>query len=429
MQFTDLPQVWEQTFESLKVANYRRYFIGQGLSQCGDWMQTVALGWLVLVITGSGTALGTLLALRFAPLLFGVFTGAIVDRFEKRRILFITQSSFALLALLLTLLAYSGAAQVWMLFVIAFAFGCVDVIDRPTRQTFVHQMVGRDKLRNAVTLTATEANLARAVGPIFAGALIPTIGIPACFFLNALSYVAVLTMLSRMNPSEFHVEPRSSSLTDSHVLSGLRYAASVPVILSVLLSMAVIGTFSYEFQTSLPLLARLTFSGTAADYAALLSAMGAGSVAGGLLVASRKHVSLHEFIVVAFLFGFFMCLTAVMPTLGLATVGMIFVGFFSIMFTSTGNTMIQLESEPHMRGRVMSLWMMANFGSTLLGGPIIGFIGEYVGPRWGVATGGIAALLTAIVAGGRLIDREKLFSIPSFIKITQEEEIVEERNV
>lgn len=418
---TPLKQFSEQTFSSLKIHNYRLYFIGQAFSHAGNWMQTVALSWLVLQLTGSGTALGLVLAFRFLPMLVGgPFAGAIVDRFDKRTILYVTQSAFAILALALSILVYTGQIEVWMLFVFAFIYGCFDVVDNPTRQTFVHEMVGRDNIRNAVTLNSTEANLARAIGPVIAGTLIATVGIAFCFLANAVSFIALIVMLIYMREKEMHKE-LIESRPGGHILQSLSYAASVPFIKTVLIAMAVIGTLSYEFQVSLPLLAQGTFFGSAADYAALLSAMGAGSVAGGLFAASRHKIAPHEFVVSAFFFGLAISLTAIMPTLSLATVGMFFVGFFSINLTSLGNTMIQLEAAPHMRGRVMSLWSMAIFGSTLIGGPIIGSIGEYIGPRWGLALGGIAAMAAAGYAARTLLEGSWLRPVPEAVELQSEQ--------
>ncbi|MDO8514025.1 MAG: MFS transporter [bacterium] len=401
-----------KTFSSLKIRNYRLYFLGQGLSQCGNWMHIVALGWLVLELTGSGAALGSVLAFRFAPMLLGgLFAGIIVDRFDKRRILYVTQSLFSLLALCLSILVYTDTIQIWMLFANALIIGLIDVVDNPTRQTFVHGMVGRDNVRNAVTLSSTQANLARALGPLIAGSLIASVGIAFCFFVNAVSFGAVLIVLSLMRESEFHRE-HSEHKALGHILEVLSYVASMPIIRTVLLVMAAIGAFSYEFQVSLPLLAQQTFSGAAADYAALLSAMGAGSVAGGLFAASRHRIAPHEFVISALLFGLSIVLTSIMPTLSLAIVGMMFVGFFSINLTSLGNTMIQLDAAAHMRGRVMSLWAMSIFGSTLIGGPIIGLIGQYAGARWGLALGGVVAIFAGLYAARTLLKKDETQPLP-----------------
>lgn len=410
-----------QTFYSLSVRNYRLYFTGQAFSLSGNWMQSVALGWLVLQMTGSGTLLGTLLAFRFFPmLLLGPFAGTIVDRSDKRITLYVTQSLHGLFTLILSVLVFTDAAQLWMLYSIAILTGIVNAVDNPARQTFVHEMVGREHLRNAVTLNSTEANLARVVGPAIAGVLIATVGIAACFFLNALSFGAILVMLALMRSDELHREKRDTRVPRNWYAI-LPYLKTMPVLQSILIAMALIGTLAYEFQVSLPVLAQTTFAGTAADYAALLSAMGAGSVAGGLFAASRKELAVQEFVLWAFLFGVALVVTAFMPSLGLATVGMVFVGFFSINMTSTANTILQLESAPEMRGRVMSLWSMAIFGSTLVGGPAIGFIGEHVDPRAALAVGGAAAILAAIFTAARILGRESILKVPAWFAVRRQE--------
>ena len=419
----------EQIFASLKIRNYRLYFLGIGFSHIGNWMQTVALGWLVLELSGSGTLLGGLLALRFAPLLFGgIWGGMIVDRFDKRQLLYATQSIAGLVALFLGMLIISGGIELWMVYGAALLFGCADVVDRPARQTFLHEMVGPENLQNAVALNSTEANLARTLGPLFAGVLIASVGIAVCFFANALSFLAFIVFLFMMRSDELHHEPHDRDKVE-HVLDGLRYVASKPMIRTILIAMAVIGTLSYEFQTSLPLLARTTFLGGAPDYAALLSAMGAGSVVGGILSAGRKRIGVHEFVLWAFLFGVSMCLTAAMPSLGFAIVAMVFVGIFSIAMSSTGNTIVQLESAPHTRGRVMALWTMALFGSTLIGAPLIGFIGEHASPRLALAIGGVAALAAAFYAHRQLLLGYRFFAIPGFISIRRGEASIDDTKV
>ncbi len=415
-----IKQIAGDTFASLSIRNYRLYFIGQGFSHIGNWMQTVGLGWLVLVLTGSGVQLGGVLAFRFLPMFLGpLFSGFVVDKFDKRKILYVTQSLFAFFALLLSVLVFANVAQIWMLYPIALCFGIIDAFDSPTRQTFVHEMVGPENLRNAVGLNSTEANMARTLGPMFAGALIATAGIAFCFLANAFSFFGLIIALYIMRPSEIHGERKTHG--QSGIFAGLRYAWTVPVVRNVLLAMAVVGTFSYEFQTTLPLLARGTFAGNAADYAALLSAMGAGSVAGGLFAAGRKEVAAHEFVLSALFFGVSICAVALMPTLSLSIVAMIFVGFFSINLTSLGNTMVQLNSDSHMRGRVMSLWSMALFGSTLIGAPIVGWIGQHIDPRGGLLLGGIAAILASFWAASKMLSMDKLLAIPAFIRIREEE--------
>ena len=410
----------QQTFSSLTIRNYRLYFTGQGLSQVGDWMQIVALGWLVLELTGSGVALGAVLALRFTPIFFGgPFGGILIERFDKRLILIVTQSAFGLLALALALLSYSGITEMWMIYGLACITGVVDLIDKPTRQTFVHEMVGSDHLRNAVSLNSTLNNSARSLGPLFAGALIVGFGVGSCFLLKAFSVIGILAMLRMIREDELHREKQEQS--PRHLLSGVRYISSIPRIRDILISMAVVGTLSYEFQVTLPLFAHGAFAGAAADYAALLSAMGAGSVAGGLFAASRHRLSSREFVFSLLLFGISITLTAYLPTLGLAVVGMVFVGFFSVNLTSVASTMLQLESAPHMRGHVMSLWTMAIFGSTLIGAPLIGLIAEYAGARASLAIGGLAALVAGAFAASRMLRREAVQSVPRGVEIASGE--------
>ncbi|OGG55826.1 hypothetical protein A3D71_00575 [Candidatus Kaiserbacteria bacterium RIFCSPHIGHO2_02_FULL_55_20] len=416
-----LKQFSTQTFSSLKIRNYRLYFIGQGLSQVGSWMQIVALGWLVLTLTDSGTQLGIILAFRFFPqLVGGPFGGIPADRYSKRTILLVTQSASALVAFAIGTLVFTNVITMWMLYAFALILGVINLFDHPTRQVFVHEMVGPENLRNAVTLNSTVANLARAVGPMIAGSVIVSIGIAACYFANALSFIAVIAMLLFMDEKEMHKKERKEK-PRGHLLESVSYAASVPVIKTVLIAMAVIGTLAYEFQVSLPLLAQGTFAGVAADYAALLSAMGAGSVAGGLFAASRVKVAPHEFVASAFFFGLSIVVTAIMPTLSLAIVGMVFVGFFSINLTSLGNTMIQLAAAPHMRGQVMSLWSMAIFGSTLVGAPFVGLIGEYIGPRWGLAVGGVAAMAAAVYAARTLLQTDWLRTVSEKVEVKAQE--------
>ncbi len=419
-----IKELGSKMFSSLSIRNYRLYFIGQAFSHVGNWMQTVALGWLVLEVTGSGTALGTMLALRFAPLLFGApFAGNLIDSMDKRTLLYTTQWMAALLALGVSALVFADVVQVWMLYAAAIAFGVVDAVDRPLRQTFVHEMVGPVQLRNAVTLSSTEANVARALGPLFAGVLIATVGIAFCFFANTLSFLVVIFFLTRVRPEEFHKEAAHTSKGPSDILSGLRYAASVPAIRLILIMMAVIGTFSYEFQVSLPIFARQTFAGSAADYAALLAAMGVGSVMGGLFMATRQKVTASEFVVSALLFGLSMCVTATMPTLSYAVIGMVLVGFFSINLSSVGNTIVQLESASYIRGRVMALWTMALFGSTLVGAPLIGLISEYGGARWSIALGGFAAVCAAGFGALPLMRKDKLQSVPADVATVTDDSV------
>lgn len=415
-----LAHLANNTFASLKIRNYRLYFFGQAISMSGLWMQTVALGWLALELTGSGAQLGGIVAMQFIPiLLFGPWGGIVADRFDKRRTFFFTQSLFGVLALLMGLLVLSGAVAVWMLYAYALIIGFIKVIDEPSRQTFVFEMVDSDHIKNAVSLNASLNNLSRVVGPSIAGFLILGVGIGFCFILNAFSYLGIVLALRRMRLSELrrthHGERRPGQLAE-----GFRYALSNPLIRNTLFLMALIGMFAYEWQVSLPLIAQRTFGGDAASYASLMAALGAGSVIGGLFAASRQRIAPHHLIGYVFLFGLSMIVTSRMPTIELAALGMIVVGFFSINVTSLANTMIQLESAHEMRGRVMSLWGMAMQGSTPIGGPVIGLVGEYFGARWGLAVGGISALVAAGISGLPLLAKDILRYISDDADIEEE---------
>jgi len=404
---------WHETFASINIRNFRLYFIGQAISLCGTWMQTIGQAWLVLKMTDSGVQLGLVTAVQFLPMLvLGPWGGVITDRFSKRKLLYATQTDAGILALLLGILVGTGAVQLWMVYIFALLLGCINVVDNPTRQTFIMEMVGKEQLTNAVSLNSTQVNLARIIGPAIGGALIATIGLTPLFLINAISYVAVLTALYMMRGSE--LRPTAIVAKAKGQLSeGFRYVRSSPVLRNTLLMMAIIGTLTYEFTVILPLFAQFTFHSGAGGYASLTVAMGFGSMIGGLYSASRKKTTAKMFTTAAFMFGVAMFIAALAPTLAIALLAMVLVGFCSIIFLSLGNITLQLESDPKMRGRVMSLWAVAFLGSTPIGGPIIGWIGQYASPRWGLATGGFAAFAGAAFGAwalrkSRLAAREKV---------------------
>ncbi|HVY67286.1 MAG TPA: MFS transporter, partial [Patescibacteria group bacterium] len=282
---------WKRTFSSLKIYNYRLYFIGQAVSLCGTWMQVIGQDWLVLKLTNSGTQLGIVSAFQFLPtLLLGPWGGVIADRFNKRKVLYLTQTAAAILALVLGLLVAGGFIQIWMVYVLALALGLVNTVNNPTQQTFVFEMVGQEQLQNAVTLNSTEVNLARAIGPAVSGTLIATVGLAACFIINAVSYIAVLAAFYAMREAELRPSRRVAQIK-GQLRQGFRYVRQSAVLLNILIMMAIIGTLSYEFSVILPLVAQFTFHGGAGTYAALVSATGVGSVLGGLYIASRRRAS------------------------------------------------------------------------------------------------------------------------------------------
>ena len=382
----------QRTFSSLAIRNFRLYFIGQGISISGTWMQSIAQGLLVLKLTGSGTQLGLVIALQTLPvLLFGAYGGVIADRFPKRLVLYISQSAAGAFALALGVLVAIDRIEIWMVHVLSVGLGFVNAVDNPTRQAFILELVGPERLRNAVSLNSTEMNLARVVGPAFAGVLIGTVGLASCFLLNGLSFFAVIAMMTRMRASEFEMAPRVGK-SRGQMVAGLRYAWSNPPVRTTLLMMTIIGTFTYEFSVVLPLFSEFTFEGGPGAYAAMTAAMGAGAVVGGLYTAGRTTTTAASLSIAAAMFGGSVLLTSVAPSLVLAVASLLIVGFFSISFTTLGNTTIQLATEPAMRGRVMALWTVAFLGTTPIGGPAMGAVGEHFGARWALVIGGIAAL-------------------------------------
>ncbi len=380
------------TFTSFEVRNYRFYYIGQIISTSGTFMQSIAQAWLVLQISNSGTALGIVSALQYIPvLLFGTFGGVIADRFDKRRVLYFTQSAAGVLALILGVLVATKMVTLWMVYVLAFCLGIVTVFDNPTRQTFVVELVGEDKLRNAVTLYSSLVNLSRVIGPAIAAGLIAVVGLAPCFFINGISYAAVVIMLTRMRRQELYLSPPLTE-TKGQLREGVNYVLSTPILRDVLLMMAMVGMLTYEFQVSLPLIAQFTFKGNASSLAFLTGSFGVGAMVGGIAVASQRKNTPSRLVIAGFLFGFTVLAAAFMPTLFLSGFALVLAGISSIYFTSLGNTILQLTSSPQMRGRVMSFWSIAFMGSTTIGGPAVGWFASNFGARWGLALGGFAAL-------------------------------------
>jgi MFS family permease len=385
------------TFSALKVRNYRLYFLGQGISLIGTWMQGVGQAWLVYKLSGSGTTVGIVAALQFLPVFFlAPFGGVLADRFPKRRMLLFTQTFAAVLALTLGLLVATGSIKVWMIGLLALGLGIVNSLDNPVRQSFISEIVGLDELRNGVTLNSLEVNLCRIIGPAIAGVVIVKIGIALCFFTNAASFVAVIACLALMRERELQPSKRVAAAR-GQIRAGLKYAWSSPTLRTVLFMMALVGTLTYEFNVTLVLLAGSMPHGNAGTYALLTSAMGLGAVLGGLMTAGRRTAALRGLVLSSFGFGLTMLMVAASPSIIAAALFMIAVGACSLVFTSLTNTILQMESAQQMRGRVMSLWTVAFLGSTVFGAPIVGWIGQHFSPRASISVGAAAALLAGII--------------------------------
>ncbi|MGH9083313.1 MAG: MFS transporter [Acidimicrobiales bacterium] len=393
-----LRQAISQTFGALRARNYRLYFTGQVISASGTWMHTIALGLLVLSgrLHGDGLNVGVVTALQFLPmLLFGSWGGLVVDRVDKRRLLYVTQASLGGLALVLGVLTAMGTVSMWEVYLVAAGFGVVNLFDNPARQTFVSEMVGRKLLPNAISLNSVVMNAARVIGPAIGGVLIFTAGFAACFLFNAVSYVAVITALAMMRRSDLHPAPVVAR-AKGQVRQGLRYVWSTPDLRSPLIAMAVVGIFAFNFTTTLPLLAESTFHGGAGTYSALTVAMGSGAIVGGLIVAHHNRPSRMLLSAIGMAFGVALLGVAVAPTETVALVTLFVMGVCSIAFIATANANLQLRSVPSMRGRVMALYATAFLGSTPIGAPLVGWIADASSPRVALAAGAVATLCAAV---------------------------------
>jgi len=387
-----------RSFTSLSVPNYRRYFAGQLVSLTGNWMQIVAEMWLILSLTGSGVAVGITSALQFLPfLLFGAFGGLLADRFPKRGLLIVTQTLMALPALALWAATEGGAVTPWLIWVLVFVRGTVNAVDNPTRQSFAMEMVGHERVVNAVSLNNALIHSARILGPAGAGVLIATLGVGPCFLLNALSFGAMIVALRGMDPAELRPAPVATRGRGA-VRAGFRYVARTPALAIPLAMMAVVGTLGYNFQVILPLLARFSFDGGAATYTALAVAMGAGSVVGALVAGARDRVGPRLLIAAAFGFGAVALLAAAAPSVPLEIAALIPLGAASVTFAAGVNSSLQLAADPPMRGRVMALYSIVFLGSTPIGGPLAGWLSQSIDPRAALVLTGAAGLAAALGA-------------------------------
>jgi MFS family permease len=397
-----------RSFDSLSVPNYRRYFAGQIVSVSGNWMQMVAEIWLVLSLTGSGIAVGVTTALQFLPiLLFGAWGGVLADRFSKRRLLIVTQTLMALPALALLAVTVGGVVAPWMVFALVFVRGTINAVDNPARQSFAIEMVGADRLVNAVSLNSVIINSARLLGPVLAGLLIATAGVEPCFALNALSFAAMVLALRRMEPAQLNTPPRAERQRGA-VRAGLRYVRATPELAVPLALMALVGTLGLNFQVILPLLARFSFAGGPSTYATLVSAMGVGSVIGALLTGARGRTDGHLIAGAALAFGMLALLAALMPSLALEVPVLALLGASAVTFAASINSSLQLSVEPQMRGRVMALYSVVFLGSTPIGGPLAGWLSQTYDPRVALllaAAAGLAAACVGHISFARLRER------------------------
>ncbi|PBC84408.1 Predicted arabinose efflux permease, MFS family [Streptomyces sp. 2224.1] len=387
------------TFSSLRIRNYRLFATGQMVSNTGTWMQRIAQDWLVLSLTGSSGAVGITTALQFLPmLLFGLYGGVIADRFAKRKLLLFTQSAMGLTGLALAALTLSGQVQVWHVYLVAFVLGLVTVLDNPSRQAFVSEMVGQDELRNAVSLNSANFQSARLIGPAVAGVLITAFGSGWAFLLNGLSFIAPLTGLLMMRTAELHkVErvPRSKG----QLREGLRYVSGRPDLLWPIVLVGFIGTFGFNFPIWLTAFDYHVYHQGAGTYSLFNGLMAAGSLIGALLAARRAGSRLRLLVGAAVLFGALEIAAALAPSFWVFAALLAPIGMVGLTVNVTANSSIQMATDPLMRGRVMSLFMMVFVGGTPLGAPVVGWITDAFGARTGFLAGGLVSMVSAVVIG------------------------------
>jgi MFS family permease len=380
------------TFASLQHRNFRLFFTGQLISQVGNWLTLVAQTLLVLELTDSGVALGVLAAAQFGPILvLGPWAGLVADRSDKRRLLLIVQAAAMLQSFVLAALAFTGSPPVGAVYAVAVFGGVCMAFDNPARRSFVVEMVPEDEINNAVSLNSALMTSSRVVGPALAGLLVSTVGYGWAFLGDGLSYLAVLAGLWLMRPAELRSAPVTPKAR-GQIREGLRYVRSQPDLFVPLAMLALIGTLSYNFQTVFPLFATRDLGGSEAVFTALFSVVSFGSFAGALVTARRTDIGVRQVALAAVGYGATMAAMALVPNVGAAMVLGLVLGLASITFIVSSTAIVQLRSAPEMRGRVLALQAMLFLGSTPVGGPIVGWVAEQFGARYGLGLGAAAAI-------------------------------------
>ncbi|WP_345814856.1 MFS transporter [Paraburkholderia sp. PREW-6R] len=387
------------TFRSLRIFNYRVWASGAIVSNVGTWMQRTAQDWLVLteLTHHNATSVGIVMSLQFGPqMLLLPLTGYAADHFDRRKLLFGTQAAMGALALCLGLLSVTGLVKLWHVYLFAGLLGCVTAFDSPARQTFVSDLVGEDDLSNAVGLNSTSFNAARMIGPAVAGLLIASVGTGWVFLINALSFVAVLCSLRLLRLNELHLKPRAVRTRGSFV-EGFKYVWKRPDLKAALLMLFLIGTFGLNFPIFISTMSVTAFHAGASEYGMLSSTMAIGSVTGALLAARRAKPRMALLLGAAALFGVGCTVAALMPNYVLFGLVLVVIGVSTQTFTTSTNSLVQLTTEPAMRGRVIAILLAIALGGTPLGAPVVGWVADHFGPRWALGVGAASGIAAALV--------------------------------
>jgi MFS family permease len=389
---TAVRRATRETFRSMSIRNFRLFFGGQLISQVGNWLTLVAQTLLVYKLTDSGVAVGALQAAQFGPvLILGPWAGLVADRSDKRRLLLIVQTIAMLQSFTLAALAFSGHPPVGAIFAVAMVGGITVAFDNPARRAFVAEMVPEDHIQNAASLNSALMTSSRVVGPALAGLLIATVGFGWCFLGDGLSYLAVIAGLWLMRTSELH-QATPTPRGKGQIREGLRYVRGIPELWVPLAMMGVVGTLSYNFQTVFPLFATRDLGGSGTTFTLLFSFVSVGALVGALAVARRTRIAIRDVSRAAVGYGAAMAVMAIVPNVTLAFVVAPLLGLTSIAFLTASTAIVQLEASPDMRGRVLALQAMLFLGSTPIGGPIVGWVSQSFGARWGMALGAVAAV-------------------------------------
>ena len=392
-------------FRSLRSFNYRVWASGALVSNIGTWMQRTAQDWLVL--TGlthhSAAAVGVVMGLQFGPqMLFLPWSGYAADHMDQRRLLMITQATLGVLALALGVLTITGVVRLWHVYVFAFLFGSTTAFDSPVRQTFVSELVGDTDLANAVALNSTSFNAARMIGPAVAGAVIASVGVGWAFVLNGLSFVAVLVSLTRLRTEELRVRARAKPAKGS-LVAGFRYVWARPDLKAIVVMLFLIGTFGLNFPIFISTMAVRVFHADAGGYGLLSSMMAVGTVTGALFGAHRSNPRFGSLLIASIVFGVGCGLAALAPSYGWFGAALVLIGIAALTLTTETNSLMQLSTEPSMRGRVMAIRLAVALGGTPVGAPVVGWVADHWGPRWALVVGAASGVAAAGVAVRALV--------------------------